>query len=197
MAITMEMIKELREATGVGILDCKEALKISDGDFDKAVEYLREKGIAAAAKRAGRTASDGVIAAYVHHGSRIAAMVELNCETDFVARTDGFQTLAYDIAMHVAASRPQYLSREDIPAETIEKEKQVYRAQMAEENKPEHIMDRIIEGKLNKFYEENCLLEQPFIRDEDLTITDVINEAVAKMGEKIVLSRFVRYEIGE
>jgi elongation factor Ts len=193
----MEMIKELREATGVGILDCKEALETSNGDFDQAVEYLREKGIAAAAKRAGRTASDGVIAAYVHHGNRIAAMVELNCETDFVARTDDFQKLAYDLAMHVAASRPLYLSREEVPEEVVEKEKQVYRAQMADENKPAHIMERIIEGKLNKFYEQTCLLEQPFIRDQDLTINDLINDAVAKMGEKIVLSRFVRYEIGE
>lgn len=197
MAITSEMVKELRQATGAGVLNCKKALEASNGDLDKAVEYLREKGLAAAAKRADRAASDGVIGVYVHHGSRIAAMVELNCETDFVARTKEFQALAHDLAMQVAATQPQYLTRENVPPEVIETEKQIYRAQMANQNKPEHILDRIIEGKLEKLYQGDCLLEQPFIKDEDLTVDDLIKNAIARTGENIVLRRFVRYEIGE
>lgn len=197
MAITSEMVKELRQATGAGVLNCKKALEASNGDLDKAVEYLREKGLAAAAKRAGRAASDGVIGVYVHHGSRIAAMVELNCETDFVARTKEFQALAHDLAMQVAATQPQYITRENVPPEVIETEKQIYRAQMANQNKPEHILDRIIEGKLEKLYQGDCLLEQPFIKDEDLTVDDLIKNAIARIGENIVLRRFVRYEIGE
>lgn len=197
MDITSEMVKELRQATGAGVLNCKKALEASNGDLDKAVEYLREKGLAAAAKRADRAASDGVIGVYVHHGSRIAAMVELNCETDFVARTKEFQALAHDLAMQVAATQPQYLTRENVPPEVIETEKQIYRAQMANQNKPEHILDRIIEGKLEKLYQGDCLLEQPFIKDEDLTVDDLIKNAIARIGENIVLRRFVRYEIGE
>lgn len=197
MAITSEMIKELRQATGAGVLDCKKALKDSNGDFDKAVEHLREKGLAAAAKRAARAANEGIIGVYVHHGSRVAAMVELNCETDFVARTDEFRILAHDLAMQVTATRPQYLSREDVPPEVIEAEKQIYRAQMADQNKPEHILERIIEGKLAKFYQETCLLEQPFIKDDDLTVENLIKSVIAKTGENIVLGRFVRYEIGK
>jgi elongation factor Ts len=191
------MVKELRQATAAGVLDCKKALDASDGDFDKAVEYLREKGLAAAAKRAGRTASDGIIGVYVHHGSRVAAMVELNCETDFVARTEEFQTLAHDLAMQVTATQPQFLTREDVPPKVIETEKRTYRAQMADQNKPEHILDRIVEGKLKKFYQETCLLEQPFIKDDDLTVDDLIKNAIAKIGENIVLRRFVRYQIGK
>ncbi len=197
MAITSEMIKELRQATGAGMLDCKKALKDSNGDFDKAVELLREKGLAAAAKRAARVANEGIIGVYVHHGSRVAAMVELNCETDFVALTDEFQTLAHDLAMQVTAARPQYLTRQDVPPEEIEVEKQIYRAQMADQNKPEHILERIIEGKLAKFYQETCLLEQPFIKDDDLTVENLIKNVIAKTGENIVLRRFVRYEIGK
>lgn len=197
MDITSEMVKELRQATGAGVLNCKKALEASNGDLDKAVEYLREKGLAAAAKRADRAASDGVIGVYVHHGSRIAAMVELNCETDFVARTKEFQALAHDLAMQVAATQPQYITRENVPPEVIETEKQIYRAQMANQNKPEHILDRIIEGKLEKLYQGDCLLEQPFIKDEDLTVDDLIKNAIARTGENIVLRRFVRYEIGE
>lgn len=195
--ITTEMVKDLRQATGAGVLDCKRALEAKNGDFDKAVEYLREKGLAAAAKRSGRTANDGTIGVYVHHGSRVAAMVELNCETDFVARTQEFQTLAHDLAMQVAAAKPQYLTRKDVPPELIEAEKNIYRAQMAGQNKPEHILDRIVEGKLEKFYRDTCILEQSFIKDEDLTVEDLIKSAIAKTGENIVLSRFVRYEIGE
>ena len=195
--ITTELVKDLRQATGAGVLDCKRALEAKNGDFDKAVEYLREKGLAAAAKRSGRTANDGTIGVYVHHGSRVAAMVELNCETDFVARTQEFQTLAHDLAMQVAAAKPQYLTRKDVPPELIEAEKNEYRAQMAGQNKPEHILDRIVEGKLEKFYRDTCILEQSFIKDEDLTVEDLIKSAIAKTGENIVLSRFVRYEIGE
>lgn len=197
MATTSEMVKELRQATAAGVLDCKKALDASDGDFDKAVEYLREKGLAAAAKRAGRAASDGIIGVYVHHGSRVAAMVELNCETDFVARTEEFQTLAHDLAMQVTATQPQFLTREDVPPKVIETEKRTYRAQMADQNKPEHILDRIVEGKLKKFYQETCLLEQPFIKDDDLTVDDLIKNAIAKIDENIVLRRFVRYQIGK
>jgi elongation factor Ts len=192
-----EMVKELRQATGAGVLDCKKALEASNGDFDKAVEYLREKGLAAAAKRAERAANDGLIGIYVHHGSRVAAMVELNCETDFVAQTQEFQTLAHDLAMQVTAAQPQYISREDVPPEVIEAEKQTYRAQMDGQNKPEHILDRIIEGKLEKFYRDTCILEQPFIKDEDSTVEDLIKSIIAKTGENIVLRRFVRYEIGQ
>jgi elongation factor Ts len=192
-----EMVKELRQATGAGVLECKKALEASNGDFDKAVEYLREKGLAAAAKRAGRSAKDGLIGIYVHHGSRVAAMVELNCETDFVARTQEFQTLAHDLAMQVTAAQPQYISREDVPPEVIEAEKRIYRAQMDGQNKPEHILDRIIEGKLEKFYQDTCILEQPFIKDEDSTVEDQIKSTIAKTGENIVIRRFVRYEIGQ
>ncbi len=197
MATTSEMVKGLRQATAAGVLDCKKALDASDGDFDKAVEYLREKGLVAAAKRAGRAASDGIIGVYVHHGSRVAAMVELNCETDFVARTEEFQTLAHDLAMQVTATQPQFLTREDIPPKVIETKKRTYREEMADQNKPEHILDRIVEGKLKKFYQEACLLEQPFIKDDDLTVDDLIKNAIAKIGENIVLRRFVRYQIGK
>ena len=197
MATTSEMVKGLRQATAAGVLDCKKALDVSDGDFDKAVEYLREKGLVAAAKRAGRAASDGIIGVYVHHGSRVAAMVELNCETDFVARTEEFQTLAHDLAMQVTATQPQFLTREDIPPKVIETKKRTYREEMADQNKPEHILDRIVEGKLKKFYQEACLLEQPFIKDDDLTVDDLIKNAIAKIGENIVLRRFVRYQIGK
>lgn len=197
MAITSEMIKELRQASGAGVLDCKKALEASNGDFDQAAAYLREKGLAAAAKRATRAASDGLIGVYVHHGGRVAAMVELNCETDFVARTEEFRTLAHDLAMQVTATQPQYLSREDVPPEVIEAEKQIYRAQMADQNKPDHIIERIVEGKLEKFYQGACILEQAFIKDEDLTVDDLIKNAIAKVGENIVLRRFVRYEIGK
>ena len=197
MATTSEMVKGLRQATAAGVLDCKKALDVSDGDFDKAVEYLREKGLVAAAKRAGRAASDGIIGVYVHHGSRVAAMVELNCETDFVARTEEFQTLAHDLAMQVTATQPQFLTREDIPPKVIEIKKRTYREEMADQNKPEHILDRIVEGKLKKFYQEACLLEQPFIKDDDLTVDDLIKNAIAKIGENIVLRRFVRYQIGK
>ena len=197
MKITTAMVKELREETGAGVLDCKNALQETDGDFDKAVEYLRQKGLAAAAKRADRAANEGTIGSYVHAGSRVAALVEVNCETDFVAMTDDFLALAHDLAMQVVAARPKYLLPEDIPVEVIEAEKEDYRAQMADSGKPEHVMDKIVEGKLQKYYQEVCLMQQPFIKDEGLTVQDVATQVAAKLGENIVVRRFVRFELGE
>ena len=197
MEITTAMVKELRQATSAGVLDCRKALEESSGDFDKAVTYLREKGLAAAAKRAGRQASDGRVEAYVHHGSRIAVMVELNCETDFVARTDDFKALAHDLALHIAFAAPHYLTRQDVPESVLESERAVYRAQALEEGKPANVVDRIVEGRLEKFYQQTCLMEQPFVRDEDRTIQDLIAEAIARFGENVVLRRFVRYAVGE
>jgi len=195
--ITVAMIKDLRETTGAGVLDCRNALESAAGDFESAIAHLREKGLAAVAKRAEREASDGLVEAYIHHGSRVAVLLELNCETDFVARTDDFQELAHDIAIHIAFASPRYLTREDVPEEIVEQEKAGYRARALEEGKPEHIVDRIVEGRLEKFYEEVCLMGQAFVRDEDKSIQDLINEAIAKLGENIVLRRFVRYEVGE
>jgi elongation factor Ts len=197
LKITTEMVKELREETGAGVLDCKNALQEADGDFDKAVEYLRQKGLAAAAKRADRAANEGTIGSYVHAGSRLAALVEVNCETDFVAKTDDFLDLAHDLAMQVVASKPKYLLPEDVPAEVIEAEKETYRAEMEDSGKPEHVIDKIIEGKLQKYYQEACLVQQPFIKDEGLTVQDLVTQVAAKLGENIVVRRFVRFELGE
>lgn len=194
--ITTQMVKELREATGAGILDSKKALIQAEGDFDKAVQILREKGLSAAAKKADREANQGLIGVYVHPGSQVAALVEVNCETDFVARTEQFQQLARDLAMQVVASRPRWVSREDVPEEEIEKEKQIYRAQLANEGKPEHIWDRIIQGKLEKWFTEVCLLEQPFIKDPDITVKDLLVQSVASLGENIQVRRFCRLEVG-
>ena len=197
MEISAQMVKELRQTTGSGILDCKKALEHSDGDLDKAIQYLREKGLAKAASKAGRATKEGLIEAYVHAGSRVASLVELNCESDFVARTEEFKELAHNLAMQVVASRPQYVTPEDIPEEVLEQEKSIYRAQMAEEGKPPHIIDKIVEGKLNKFYEEVCLVNQPFIKDDDKTVEQLVLEMIAKLGENIVIKRFVRFELGE
>jgi elongation factor Ts len=197
LEITSAMVKKVRQATGAGVLDCRKALDAAAGDFDGAVAHLREKGLAAAAKRSGRQASDGRVEAYVHLGSRIAVLLELNCETDFVARTDEFKTLAHDLALHIAFAAPQYLAREDVPDEVAERERAIYRAQALEEGKPEQIVDRIVEGRMEKFYQQACLIGQPFVKDEDKTIQDLIIEAIAKLGENIVLRRFVRYEVGE
>jgi elongation factor Ts len=194
--ITAAMVKDLREATGAGILDCKKALSSAEGDFDKAVEILREKGLSAAAKKADRDANEGLIGTYIHPGSKMAGMVEVNCETDFVARTEHFQELARDLAMHVVAARPQYVNREQVPADVIEKEKEIYKAQMADSGKPDHIVDRIVEGKLDKWYSEICLLEQPFIKDSDKTIQDLVTSSIAALGENIQIRRFSRMEIG-
>ena len=195
MAVTIEMIKELRQSTGAGVLDCRKALVEADGQMDKAAEFLRKKGLAAAAKKADRLAADGRVEAYTHAGSKLGALIEVNCETDFVARTEEFGTLCHDLAMQVAAANPQWVSREDIPTEQVEAKKGVYLSQMADQNKPEHIMERIIGGKLNKFYSESCLLEQTFIKDDTKTIQQLITEAIAKLGENIVVKRFSRFQI--
>jgi len=194
--ITAQMVKELRQATGAGVLDCKEALQASEGDFDKAATYLREKGLAAAAKRSEREADEGMIGSYIHAGSKVAALVELNCETDFVARTDEFQKLAHDLAMQVVAAKPLYLNREEVPQAVLDEEKSVYRAQMADSDKPEHIVERIVQGKLDKFYEEVVLLEQPFIKDPSVTVGEMVQQKNALLGENLVVRRFVRYEVG-
>jgi elongation factor Ts len=194
--ITVQMVKELREATGAGVLDCKEALKESGGDIEQAVTYLREKGMAAAAKRSEREADEGLIGSYIHAGNRVAGLVEVNCETDFVARTEEFQQLAHDLAMQVVAAKPTYLKREDVPSQALEEEKAIYRAQMADSGKPENIVERIVEGKLQKFYEENCLMEQPFIKDPSITVGELVKQKNALLGENIVVRRFARLEVG-
>ena len=194
--ITAQMVKELREITGAGVLDCKEALTAHDGDLEKAIEYLREKGMAAAAKRSSREAREGLIGSYVHAGSKVAALVEVNCETDFVAQTDEFQELAHDLAMQVVAAKPLYLVPGDVPADVLEKEKSIYRAQMADSGKPDHIVERIVEGKLAKFYEETCLMEQPFIKDSAFKVGELVQQKNALLGENIVVRRFARFEVG-
>jgi len=196
MAITTEMVKKLRAATGAGVLDCKKALQENDGNFDKAVETLRQKGLAKAAKKASRAANEGLIGHYIHMGAKVAALVEVNCETDFVARTDEFQELARDLAMQVVAAKPLYLKQDEVPADVLEHERSIYRAQMAGSGKPDHIVERIIEGKLNKYFEETCLLEQPFIKDSGRTVQQVVTEKIAKLGENIIVRRFARLEIG-
>jgi len=191
------MVKELRGMTGAGILDCKNMLVKADGDMEKAAQMLREKGLAKAAKKVGREANEGMVGHYIHAGGRVAGLVEVNCETDFVARTDEFKVFVHDVAMHVVATSPQYVSIEDVPEDVIEKEKAIYRKEMEGQGKPENILERIIEGKLKKFYQEACLLEQPFIKDEDKKIGDLVQEMIASLGENIVLRRFVRYQVGE
>lgn len=197
MEITTAMVKELREATGAGVLDCRKALEATGGDFEAAVAYLREKGLAEAAKKMDRMAKEGVIEAYVHPGSRVGVILELNCETDFVARTEEFRRLAHDLALHIAFAAPRYISREQVPAEVVEEERRIYRAQALEEGKPENVVDRIVQGKLEKFYQSVCLLEQPFVKDEDRTVEQILKEHTALLGENIVVRRFARYELGE
>ncbi|MDI9483481.1 MAG: translation elongation factor Ts [Bacillota bacterium] len=197
MEITAGMVKELREMTGSGMMDCKRALVESNGNIDKAVEYLREKGLAAAAKKAGRIAAEGVVDSYIHGGGRIGVLVEVNIETDFAAKNAEFRTLVKDIAMQVAASNPLYVAREDIPQEVIEKEKEILKAQAINEGKPENIAEKMVAGRIEKYYKQVCLLEQPFIKDTDKTVLDVINEKIATIGEKISVRRFTRYEMGE
>jgi elongation factor Ts len=195
--VTTAMVKELREKTGAGMMDCKKALVATNGDMDAAVDYLREKGLAAAAKKSGRIAAEGVVTSYIHMGGRIGVLVEVNCETDFVAKTDEFAQLAKDIAMHIAASKPEYVSREDIPESVLEHERSIYAAIAKNEGKPEHIIDKIVDGRLEKYIQEVCLLEQPFVKDPDMTIGELLNAKIAKIGEKISVRRFVRYERGE
>ncbi|MFD0616745.1 MULTISPECIES: translation elongation factor Ts [Paenibacillus] len=197
MAVTASMVKELREKTGAGMLDCKKALDESNGDVTKAIEILREKGLAAAANKSGRIATEGVCEAYIHAGGRIGVLVEINCETDFVGKTDQFKELARDIAMHIAAMSPRYVRREEVPMEDLEKEKEILRAQALNEGKPEKIVDKMVEGRINKYYEEFCLMEQSFVKDPDKTIETLLKEKISTIGENISVRRFVRYELGE
>jgi elongation factor Ts len=191
------MIKQLRESTGAGVLDCKKALDKCGGDMEKAAAQLKEKGLAAAAKKADRKASEGRIEAYPHAGNKLATLVEVNCETDFVARTEEFRSFCHDLAMQIAAANPKWVSREDVPADVVATQKAEFAAQMAGENKPPHVLERIIEGKFNKFYQENCLLEQAFIKDDSKTIQQMLTELIAKLGENCVVRRFARFQIGE
>jgi elongation factor Ts len=195
MAITSQMVKELREKTGAGMMECKKALEQAGGDFKKAIEYLRQKGLATAQKKATRVASEGIIASYIHM-DKIGVLLELNCETDFVARNEEFRQLAKDIAMQIAATNPQYISKDDVPKEVIEKEKEIYKAQITG-NKPPQVLEKIIEGKLEKFFEEMCLLNQPFIKEPGKKIQDLLVEKIAKFGENILLRRFVRFQVGQ
>jgi elongation factor Ts len=195
--IKAAMVKQLREKTGAGMMDCKKALLEVKGDMDKAIEFLRKKGLATAQKRAGRAMTEGRIQSYIHMTGKLGVMVEVNCETDFVAKNEDFQEFAKNIAMHIAASNPLGIKPEDIPEEIVESEKDIYRAQALDMGKPENILDKIVEGKLKKFYQDNCLLNQPFVRDPDISVADLMNELIAKIGENITIKRFVRYQIGE
>lgn len=196
MSISAAQVKELRDKTNAGMMDCKEALKESNGNFDKAIEYLRKKGLSAATKRSSRAVKEGTIESYIHLEGKIGVLLELNCETDFVARTDGFKQLAHDIAMHIAAMNPAYVKPEDVPDAILEQEKDIYRTQALQEGKPEKILDRIIEGKLNKYYEDVCLLNQKFVKDTDITIETLINNFIANTGENVLVRRFIRYQLG-
>ncbi|HCP15879.1 MAG TPA: elongation factor Ts [Peptococcaceae bacterium] len=195
--VTAEMVKELRERTGAGIVDCKKALVEKDGDVEKAIEYLREKGLAAAAKKSGRIAAEGVCESYIHGGGRIGVLVELNCETDFVAKTDAFKALAKDICMQIAASKPEYVRREEVPQDVLEKEKEIFTQQALNEGKPAAVVEKMIHGRIEKFYKEICLLEQLFIKDTDKTVNQLIVDKISTIGENINVRRFVRFELGE
>jgi len=195
--ISAASVKELRERTGAGMMDCKKALTETNGDVAKAGDYLREKGLAAAAKKAGRVTAEGLVESYIHGGGKIGVLVEINCETDFVAKTDEFKALVRDIAMQIAAAKPEYVSREEVPEELITKEKEILAAQAANEGKPEKIIQKMVEGRIEKFYKELCLLEQPFVKDPDKTVKQLIAEKISKIGENISMRRFVRFELGE
>ena len=195
--ITAALVKELRERTGAGMMDCKKALSATDGDLEKAIDFLREKGLADAAKKAGRVAAEGLVEAYIHGGGRIGVLVEVNCETDFVAKTDAFKELVKDIAMHIAATNPSYLKREEVPTAALEHEQAVLAEQARNEGKPEKIIEKMVAGRIEKYYKEVCLMEQPFVKDPDKTISDLITESIAKIGENISIRRFTRYQLGE
>jgi len=197
MAATAVQVKALRDKTGAGMMDCKAALDESGGDIDKAVELLRKKGLAQAAKRAGRVAKDGMIGHYIHMGGKVGVLVEVNCETDFVARTPDFQTLAKEIAMHIAATNPLVVKREDLPTDQLDKEKEIYRAQFAGQNKPANVIEKIVEGKIESYYSQVCLMDQPSVRDPNVTIKQMVAAATAKTGENVTISRFVRFKLGE
>lgn len=199
MASDAQTVKDLRDRTGAGVMDCKAALTATQGDLQAAVEYLRKKGLADAQKRAGRDAREGVVGSYIHSGAKLGVLVEINCETDFVAKTEAFQDLVRDLAMHVAASNPTYVSREQVPPAVVEKEREIYREQMADQKKPPQVMDKIIEGKLEKFYTEQCLLEQPFVKDSTgkTKVKDVVDAVNSKTQERVVVKRFARFQVGE
>lgn len=197
MQITSGMVKELRDKTGAGIMDCKEALTASEGSMDDAVDFLRKKGLQSAAKRSARTTREGIIESYIHTGNRLGVLLEVNCETDFVARTDDFQTFVRDLAMHIAASNPLYISKDDVPEETLEKERAILEEQAKQAGRPEQVIPKIVEGRLQKYYEEHCLLEQPFVKNPDITVDEMLKEQIAKMGENITVGRFTRFLLGE
>lgn len=197
MEVTTALVKELRERTQAGMMDCKKALLATDGNIEKAVEYLREKGLSAAVKKAGRVASEGMVDSYIHMGGKIGVLVEVNCETDFVAKTDTFKALVHDVALQIAASNPLFISKDEVPTANLEKEREILRAQALNEGKPEKIVERMVDGRIEKYYKEVCLLEQPFVKNPDITVQDLVNEATLASGEKIAIRRFTRYELGE
>jgi len=197
MEISMDLVKDLRQRTGAGVMDCRTALQEANGNIEGAIDYLRKKGLATAAKKAGRIATDGLVSSYIHAGGKIGVLVEINCETDFVARTDDFQNFVKNMAMQIAAANPQYIRREEVPAEVLEKERQIYRTQALESGKPEKVVDKIVEGKLERFYSEACLLEQTYIKDSDQTVREVLDAMIAKIGENISIRRFARFQLGE
>ncbi len=197
MVIDATLVKDLREKTGAGILDCQKALTQTGGDITKAIDFLRQKGLATAEKKAGRTTNDGLIVSYIHAGNKLGVLLEINCETDFVAKTDDFQELARDLAMHIAAAGPLHIKREDIPAGVLDKEKEIFLAQARESGKPAAVLDKIVAGRLEKFYAEACLLEQPFVKDPGVTIKDLLSQKIAKLGENISIRRFTRFRLGE
>jgi elongation factor Ts len=197
MQITSGMVKELRDKTGAGIMDCKEALTASEGSMDDAVDFLRKKGLQSAAKRSARTTREGIIESYIHTGNRLGVLLEVNCETDFVARTDDFQTFVRDLAMHIAASNPLYISKDDVPEEALEKERAILEEQAKQAGRPEQVIPKIVEGRLQKYYEEHCLLEQPFVKNPDITVDELLKEQIAKMGENITVGRFTRFLLGD
>jgi elongation factor Ts len=197
MAITTEMVKELRAVTGAGVLEAKKALEQHDGDFDKAIDMLREKGAARAAKRSDRAVKEGIIELYAHPGNRVGVMLELNCETDFVARNEQFRNLAHELALHIAAAAPRYLNVEDVPTAALDRETSVLKAQALAEGKPEAVVEKVVSGRITKFYEEMCLMEQPFIKNEKIKIKEMLTEAISTTGENIIVRRFARYELGE
>jgi elongation factor Ts len=197
MEISIELVKDLRQRTGAGVIDCKAALQEAQGNMEAAIDYLRRKGLATAAKKAGRIATDGLVSSYIHAGGKMGVLVEINCETDFVAKTEDFQTFVKNIAMHIAAANPQYIRREEIPKEALEREQAIYRTQAQDSGKPQKVIDKIVEGKMERFYSEVCLLEQTYVRDSDLTIKELLDAMIAKIGENITIRRFARFQLGE
>ncbi len=197
MEISVELLKDLRQRTGAGVIDCKTALQAAQGNMEEAIDYLRRKGLATAAKKAGRIATDGLVSSYIHAGGKMGVLVEINCETDFVAKTEDFQSFVKNIAMHIAAANPQYIRREEIPEDVLERERAIHRTQAEEAGKPQKIIDKIVDGKLERFYAEVCLLEQTYVRDSDLTIKELLDAMIAKVGENISIRRFARFQLGE